>query len=85
VQKAQTTESKGLHFTAEEDAMIVQLGVVYTGKNVRVRVMEDLKKMGEGCVQWPHTLSIQYNLHLQGENDEGADYAKEKGEAICSC
>jgi hypothetical protein len=47
VQKAQTTESKGLHFTAEEDAMIVQLGVVYTGKNVRVRVTEDLKKMGK--------------------------------------
>jgi hypothetical protein len=47
VQKSQTTESKGLHFTAEEDSMIVQLGVVYTGKNVRVRVTEDLKKMGE--------------------------------------
>ena len=37
-------ESKGLHFTAEEDAMIVQLGVVCTGN---VRVTEDLKKIGE--------------------------------------
>ena len=38
------TESKGLHFAAAEDAMIVQLGVVCTGN---VRVTEDLKKIGE--------------------------------------
>jgi hypothetical protein len=38
------TESKGLHFTAAEDAMIVQLGVVSMGN---VRVTEDLKKIGE--------------------------------------
>jgi len=42
--RAGGTENKGLHFAAEEDAMIVQLGVVCTGN---VRVTEDLKKMGE--------------------------------------
>ena len=36
------TESKGLHFAAEEDAMIVQLGVECTGN---VRVKETLQKV----------------------------------------
>ena len=56
MQKAQTTESKGLHFAAEEDAMIVQLGVVCTGN---VRVTEDLRKMGE-VVYSGHT-HFQFN------------------------
>ncbi len=38
------TESKGLHFVAEEDAMIVQLGVVCMGN---VRVKETLQKVDE--------------------------------------
>ena len=42
--RAEGTKNKGLHFAAEEDAMIVQLGVVCTSN---VRVTEDLKKMGE--------------------------------------
>jgi hypothetical protein len=36
------TENKGLHFAAEEDAMIVQLGVECTGN---VRVKETLQKV----------------------------------------
>jgi hypothetical protein len=51
------TESKGLHFTAEEDAMIVQLGVVCTGN---VRVTEDLKKMGE--VVYSGNTHFQFNM-----------------------
>ena len=50
------TESKGLHFAAAEDAMIVQLGVVCTGN---VRVTEDLKKIGE-VVYSGHT-HFQFN------------------------
>ncbi len=38
------TESKGLHFAAEEDAMIVQLGVECTGN---VRVKETLQMVDE--------------------------------------
>jgi hypothetical protein len=38
------TESKGLHFAAEEDAMIVQLGVECTGN---VMVKETLQKVDE--------------------------------------
>ena len=51
------TESKGLHFTAEEDAMIVQLGVVCMGN---VRVTEDLKKMGE--VVYSGNTHFQFNM-----------------------
>ncbi len=38
------TESKGMHFAAEKDAMIVQLGVECTGN---VRVKETLEKVDE--------------------------------------
>ena len=51
------TESKGLHFAAAEDAMIVQLGVVCTGT---VRVTEDLKKMGE--VVYSGNTHFQFNM-----------------------
>ena len=50
-------ESKGLHFAAEEDAMIVQLGVVCMGN---VRVTEDLKKMGE--VVYGGQVHFQFNM-----------------------
>ncbi len=76
------TESKGLHFAAEEDAMIVPLGVVCTGN---VRVTEDLKKMGK-VVYAGHThfqLNMIYSCRVR--TMKLRTMQKKKGEAICSC
>ena len=50
------TENNGLHFAPEEDAMVVQLGVVCTGT---VRVKETLNKVDE--IQHAGQTHYQYN------------------------
>ncbi len=50
------TESKGLHFSPEEDAMIVQLGVECMGN---VRVKETLQKVGK--VEYNGSAHYQFN------------------------
>jgi hypothetical protein len=50
------TESKGLHFAAEEDAMIVQLGVECTSN---VRVKETLQKVDK--VVYNGSANYQFN------------------------
>ena len=50
------TENNGLHFAPEEDAMMVQLGVVCTGT---VRVKEMLNKVDE--IEHAGKTHFQYN------------------------
>jgi hypothetical protein len=69
------TENNGVHFSPEEDAMVIQLGVVCTGT---VRVKECLKQVNS---QWAYAFPIQHNLQLQSQGDVAADYREEEGKA----
>jgi hypothetical protein len=74
-------ESKGLHFVAEEDAMIVQLGVVSTGN---VRVKETLLKVDKvihgGCIHFQFNTIYSCNVQLMLQWT-----MPKKCEAIYSC
>ena len=53
------TENNWVHFAPEEDAMVIQLGVVCTGN---VRMKEFLKKVDKVISQWAYAFPIQHNL-----------------------